>query len=201
MPKINENFQSIFKDIKYLLFNATKNRNHPFHTPVFSNISDKNIVENRLVVLRKFDDKKMIINFHTDFRSPKIKGIEKNSNSSFLFYDPEIKIQLRIKSISTINNQNKITQQAWNFTKLSSRKCYLTKKSPSSISKKPEDGIPKHLKGIDPSIEESEDGYKNFVVMQNKILKIDWLNLASSGHRRLSIDFKNQTPYFEWLIP
>ena len=58
MPKINENFQSIFKDIKYLLFNATKNRNHPFHTPVFSNISDKNIVENRLVVLRKFDDKK-----------------------------------------------------------------------------------------------------------------------------------------------
>ena len=42
--------------------------------------------------MRKFDEKKLLLNFHTDFRSPKILDLKKNNNSSFLFYDHSIKI-------------------------------------------------------------------------------------------------------------
>jgi len=198
---MNKNFESIFKEIKNLLYLGANNRKHSFHTPTFSNISMKMTLESRIVVLRKFDEEKLFLNFHTDFRSPKILDLKKNNNSSFLFYDHSIKIQLRIKTISSINNQNEIAKQSWDLTQLSSRKCYLTKKRPSSKTNIPEDGLPKHLQGIDPTKNESEGGYNNFAVIQNKIESIDWLYLSYSGHKRLSINFKNNIPEFSWLIP
>jgi len=201
MSEINEKPESIYKAIKNLLSIAVKDRRNPYHTPVFSNISNSIQTESRIVVLRKFDEKNLILNFHTDYRSPKIQDLEKNKNSSFLFYNPIIKIQIRIKTISTIHNQDIISKESWELTNLSSRKCYLAQKKPSSETFKPEDGIPNHLNGVDPSKDESERGYKNFVVIQNKIEKIDWLHLAFTGHRRLNIICKNNILSFNWLIP
>ena len=89
----------------------------------------------------------------------------------------------------------------WDKTKLLSRKCYLTEKAPSSITNFPEDGIDKSLKGKEPSKLESEKGFKNFTVVQNKIEEIDWLYLEASGHRRLKITFNENREKFEWLIP
>ena len=55
----------------------------------------------------------MVLNFHTDFRSPKVLSLQQNNNSSFVFYDHKLKIQLRIKTTSVINNQNNITEEMW----------------------------------------------------------------------------------------
>ena len=196
-----ENTQEIFEDIKRNLSRGAKDRKHSFHTPVFSNINDQNTIESRVVVLRQFDAKNMILNFHTDFRSPKVNQLNKNQKSSFVFYDYKLKIQLRIKTDSTTNNQNPIAKEMWGKTKLYSRKCYLTEKAPSSITNFPEDGIDKKLQGKEPSFEESEKGFKNFTVVQNKIEEIDWLYLKASGHRRLKITFNKNIENFEWLIP
>ena len=201
MSFFNENPKLIFDNIKELLTLAVKDRRHTFHTPVFSNKNQNNSIDSRIIVLRKFNESNLKLNFHTDFRSPKIVNLKKNNNSSFLFYDFKIKIQLRITTLSIINNKNDITKNAWDLSHLSSRKCYLTRKAPSSITTKAEDGIPKHLKGIDPCLNESESGYINFTVIENEILNIDWLYLQSSGHQRLKIDFKNFKPFFKWIIP
>ena len=196
-----ENINEIFEDIKRNLTRGVKDRKHYFHTPIFSNINDKNTIESRVVVLRQFDPKNMVLNFHTDFRSPKVFSLKKNNNSLFVFYDQNLKIQLRIKTISLINNQNIIAKEMWDKTKLFSRKCYLTKKAPSSITNLPEDGIDESLKGKEPTLEKSEKGYKNFTVVQNQIQQIDWLYLEASGHRRLQIILKEKIPSFEWIIP
>ena len=196
-----ENTNEIFEDIKRNLTRGVKDRKHTFHTPVFCNIDDENSIESRVVVLREFNYPNMVLNFHTDFRSPKVSSLEKNNNSLFVFYDHKLKIQLRIKSISTINNQNIITKEIWEKTKLYSRKCYLTKKAPSSLTSIPEDGISENLQGKEPTLEESQKGYKNFTVVQNKIQQIDWLYLAASGHRRLKINLIEKKPSFEWMIP
>tara|TARA_Y100000590_G_scaffold459433_1_gene616440 strand:- start:481 stop:1086 length:606 start_codon:yes stop_codon:yes gene_type:complete len=201
MSKLYENSESIFKNIIDLLSKAVKNRRHPYHTPVFSNTTTKNLVESRVIVLRKFDEINFLLNFHTDFRSPKILSLKKNNSSSFLFYDQNIKTQLRIKSLAKIHNQNEISKEAWQLTKLSSRKCYLAKQPPSSKTIIPTDSIPEHLMGIDPNIEESENGYKNFCVISNKIETIDWLHLSSKGHRRLLISINNNKNTYNWLIP
>ena len=196
-----ENTNEIFDDIKTNLTRGVKDRKHTFHTPVFSNINDENAIESRVVVLRQFDSQNMILNFHTDFRSPKVSSLQKINGSLFVFYDHKLKIQLRVKTISVINNQNTITEELWGETKLFSRKCYLTEKSPSSVTNIPEDGINENLKGKEPTLEESEKGYGNFTVVQNQIQEIDWLYLAASGHRRLKIILKKNIPSFEWLIP
>ena len=119
----------------------------------------------------------------------------------FVFYDHKLKIQMRIKTTSTINYQNQITKEMWNKTKLLSRKCYLTSKDPSSFTSFPQDGIPEHLNGKEPEFEESEKGYINFTVVENKINEIDWLYLEIAGHRRLNLTFKNNKPEYQWLIP
>ena len=201
MSFFNENPKSIFENIKQLLYLGTKDRHHSFHTPVFTNINQKNNPVSRIVVLRHFDEENLILNFHTDFRSPKVADLQNNNYSSFVFYDPKLKIQLRIKSLSSINHKNKIAKLFWDKTKLSSRKCYLTQKNPSSLTSKPEDGIPKHLMGTDPSLGESEKGYQNFAVIQNKAEEIDWLYLDASGHKRLKIKIFNNEQIFNWVIP
>ena len=196
-----ENTNEIFEDIKRNLTRGVKDRKHTFHTPVFCNVDNENSIESRVVVLRQFDSPNMVLNFHTDFRSPKILGLQQNNNSLLVFYDHKLKIQLRIKTTSIINNQNKVTQEMWEQTKLFSRKCYLTEKAPSSSTNLPEDGIDESLGGREPTLEESERGYKNFTVVQNQIQQIDWLYLAASGHRRLKIILKKQIPSFQWIIP
>ena len=201
MFNFNNNPKLIYDNIKELLYEGVINRKHAFHTPVFSNLNNQNSIESRVIVLRYFDVENMILNFHTDFRYPKVRDLKQNANSLFVFYDYKLKVQLRIKTVSTINNQNLLTEKMWNKTKLFGRKCYLTVKAPSSVTRMPEDGIDINLQGKEPSKEESEKGYKNFTVIQNKIKEIDWLYLEASGHRRLKITFEDGIKNFEWLIP
>ena len=201
MSEFDENPKVILDSVKNLLIEGVKNRKHPFHTPIFSNITNMNIPDSRVVVLRKFDQDSLKLNFHTDYRSPKVTNLKKFNKSIFVFYDPEIKIQLRIKTISIINNQNNISKIEWENTRLFSRKCYLTQDAPSSKTLLPKDGISIKFKGIDPTKIESEAGYKNFTVIENLIQEIDWLHLAFSGHRRLNINLENSNILFDWLIP
>ena len=200
MDQFDKNPKEILNNIKQLLSIGAQDRKHAFHTPIFSNNSDNNSINSRVVVLRKFNEENFTLSFNTDYRSPKIIDLKKNNLSNFVFYDSKIKVQLRIKTITTVHHNNDVTKEAWEQTRLFSRKCYLTQKAPSSITAIPEDGISKHLKGIDPLLTESEQGYKNFTVIKNLIQEIDWLYLASSGHRRLKISLKNKTK-FDWLIP
>ena len=105
-----ENTLEILEDIKRNLSRGVKDRKHNFHTPVFSNVNSDGEIDSRIVVLRYFDPLKMILNFHTDFRSPKAINLKHNNNSLFVFYDHKLKIQLRIKTTSILNNQNEIAK-------------------------------------------------------------------------------------------
>ena len=196
-----ENTHKIFEDIKTNLTRGIKDRKHAFHNPVFSNVNLSGDVDSRVVVLRKFDPIKMILNFHTDYRSPKVRNLKKNNKSIFVFYDHKSKIQMRIKTTSVLHYQNKTAKEMWDKTRLLSRKCYLTSKDPSSFTSIPEDGIPEHLNGKEPQFEESEKGFENFTVVENKIDEIDWLYLEITGHRRLNLIFKKNKPEYQWLIP
>ena len=134
-------------------------------------------------------------------RSKKIIEIRKNPETYFVFYSYKDKIQLRINTISKIHHQNNISKKNWEKTKLSSRKCYLAIKSPSSISKIATDSIPENFLGKDPELKESEKGYKNFSVIENEIKDIEWLYLSANGHRRLIISNINKNVKYNWLIP
>ncbi len=200
MSKYIENPYQIFRNIGLMIDEGVKNRKHGFHTPVFSNFSSQSKINSRVIVLRNYDQENQILYFNTDVRSKKIKEIKNNPNTFFVFYDFKEKVQLRIETISIINHKNAISLKAWEKTKLSSRKCYLTTLAPGTNIDKPSDGIPQKYTGIEPKKNETEIGYNNFSVIKNTIKKIEWLNLSSTGHRKLLIKLDKVRKY-QWLIP
>ncbi|MEE2773676.1 MAG: pyridoxamine 5'-phosphate oxidase family protein [Pseudomonadota bacterium] len=171
-----------------------------FHTMTFSNI-ENNEVTSRSVILRGVDETKKQLIFNTDHRSPKVRAIRENPNTHCLFYHFEEKMQLRVKTNSIVHYNNDFHNATWAKTSLSARKCYLTKYVPSQEINVCEDGIPENLVGRIPTKKESEAGKRNFAVVVNEILSIDWLLLSSKGHQRASYDFNDRGVTKVWLAP
>ena len=188
-PAYYENLEEIQKKLWSMLDDAVVNRSSPFRIPVFI-CTDQNDIDGRIVVLRKSDRNNNILQFHTDFRSPKVNILKKNKNASLVFYDKEEKIQLRVKVICEINNKNSLTEESWKKTQHISRRCYLTDSGPGSVSENPTSGIISKLEDFDYTMEQSEKGYENFTVIKCKIKSIEWLYLAAKGHRRAIFDFE-----------
>ncbi len=188
--------ESIFSMIKRGVWEGKDD----FHTMVFSNLQD-NKVESRCVILRSFNKETKTLVFNTDVRSPKVEAIKRYPETSCLFYHFKDKTQLRISTYSTVHFNDNIHDNAWKNTAISSRKCYLTKYRPSTLIETMDDGIPKHLSAKIPSLEESESGKKNFAVIRNAIISIDWLYLSSKGHQRARYDFSDSAVKKSWLAP
>ena len=197
-PAYYEDFKEIKKKIWSMLDDAVTNRSSQFRIPVFVCGDQKNF-DGRIVVLRKSDQSNSLLQFHSDIRSDKIPKLKNNKNASMLFYDKEEKIQVRLKVECNINHDNEITKESWSKTGHISRKCYLVDNGPGTESPIPTSGLKPELDNFEFTMEQSEEGYKNFTVIQCKIKSIEWLYLATKGHRRAKFDLENNKD--SWLVP
>ena len=197
-PAYYENLEEIQNKYWSMLNDAVTNRGSPFRIPVFM-CAHQEEIDGRIVVLRKSDRTNNLLQFHTDLRSPKVDILKKNNKASLLFYDKEEKIQLRVKVECEINNQNSTTEVSWKKTQHISRRCYLTDNPPGTSSENPTSGMISKLEDFDYTMEQSEDGYKNFTVIKCNIKSIEWLYLAAKGHRRAKFDLENKKE--NWLVP
>ena len=193
-----EDFSEIKKKIWLMLDDAVTNRSSPFRIPVFV-CGDQSDFDGRIVVLRKSDQSSNILQFHSDIRSDKIPKLKKNKNAALIFYDKEEKIQLRVKVNCIVNHENEITEQSWSKTAHVSRKCYLVSNGPGTETDEPGSGLSEEIEKSGFTMEQSEEGYKNFTVIQCNIESIEWLYLAAKGHRRARFDFSNNKQ--NWLVP
>ena len=154
-PDYYNDLDEVYFKIWDLLSSGLKNRNAPFHIPVFI-CGNKNKPDGRIVVLRGVDKKEKKIWFHSDIRSNKIKILKKNPNATLLFYDKGEKIQLRISGNSKVNYQNDLTKKSWKKTAHMSRQCYLGDEAPGSYASIPTSGLTEHIDNLKYSKEESE---------------------------------------------
>ena len=198
LPAYYQDLEEIQIKLWSMLNDAVINRSSSFRIPVFI-CADQNDVDGRIVVLRKSDKSNNVLQFHTDFRSPKVNILKKNNNASLVFYDKEEKIQLRVKVTCEINNNNPLAEESWKKTQHISRRCYLTDSGPGTVSENPTSGMISKLEDFDYTMEQSEKGYKNFTVIKCKIKSIEWLYLAAKGHRRAIFDIENKKQ--KWLVP
>ena len=197
-PAYYEDLVEIQNKYWSMLDDAVTNRGSPFRIPVFM-CAQQDQIDGRIVVLRKSDRENSLLQFHTDFRSPKVDILKKNNKASLLFYDKEEKIQLRVKIECEVNNQNSTTKESWKKTQHISRRCYLTDNPPGTNSDNPTSGMISKLEDFDYTMEQSEEGYKNFTVIKCNIKSIEWLYLAAKGHRRAKFDLENNSK--AWLVP
>ena len=197
-PAYYEDFKEIKKKIWLMLDDAVTNRGSQFRIPTFI-CGDQSSFDGRIVVLRKSDQQNRLVQFHSDIRSDKIEKLKKNPNAAMLFYDKEEKIQVRLKVECTVNHNNNVTKESWSKTQHISRKCYLVDNGPGTESDLPTSGLKPELDNFDYTKEQSEEGYKNFTVIQCKIKSIEWLYLAAKGHRRAKFNLENNKD--TWLVP
>ena len=197
-PAYYEDFKEIKKKIWSMLDDAVTNRSSQFRIPVFI-CGDQKDFDGRIVVLRKSDQSNNLVQFHSDIRSDKIAKLKSNSKAAMLFYDKDEKIQVRLKIECVVNHNNEITKESWLKTQHISRKCYLVDNGPGSESASPTSGLKPELDNFEFTMEQSEEGYKNFTVIQCKIKTIEWLYLAAKGHRRARFEVDNNKEY--WLVP
>ena len=112
------------------------------------------------------------------------------------------KIQLRIRGYAVIN---KSPEKSWEKLSNWSKRCYLTLNSPGSKTKEPSSGFPEKFSLNAPSEKESNQGFKNFCVLNIFINQIEWLFLASQGHRRALYEISRINSKIKidgkWLTP
>jgi len=191
----------ILKKIWKNLDLGTLEREHPFHTPVFSTVANGCVPNLRVVVLRRFWRKPPCLAFHTHTGSPKIKELENNPNVYWLFYHTTERIQVRVKGKATIHTDDDLAEEQWLATEFFSRRCYVGD-APTQTSKKPTSGLPEDLLDRAPTQAESEAGRANFAVVTSTIKQIDCLEMNVRGHRR-SLFLWNEKAELEtkWLTP
>ncbi len=192
--------QTLLASIWEALQNGARKRTHPFHTGVLASISN-GAPQARTVVLRKVIPETRTLIFHTDRRSQKISELKDNPNISWLFYDSQARVQLRLSGTATLHHSDELADTQWQNTQLLSRRCYLSI-APLTILSEPRSGLPDWLLKRNPTHEESEAGRENFTVVETQIHSIDWLLLNSSGHQRAKFIWQATGEVIaNWVVP
>ena len=171
-----------------------------FHTPVLATVAPDGAPLARTVVLREASRAEKILRANTDQRSRKARDLVGESRAQLHFYDAAAKIQLRATVRADLLTEGEAHRRAWEASALGSRVCYLAVDAPGAPAPEPTSGLPVDAdEGRRVAAERLEDGYGNFAIMRFHVEALDWLYLASQGHRRAIFDYVAGTR--SWVIP
>jgi pyridoxine/pyridoxamine 5'-phosphate oxidase len=180
---------------------AVSNRKDPMRTMVVGSVAGT-MAQIRTVVLRKVEINEKNIYFHTDIRSSKIEDIRRTGQLSWLAYDQAQRTQIRLCGTTTLHHGDDVAQTQWNLTPHHSRRNYLL---PEGSGKKHSEDFKTHqdkLSDFSYTLEESEAGFKNFVVVITNVEKLDWYYAHHTGNRRAGFTYENGLlKYADWLTP
>jgi pyridoxamine 5'-phosphate oxidase len=169
---------------KNLINGASKSRDG-FHTMTIGTWDDEHQqVALRTVVLRKSDEAKKTLFFHTDTRSRKYHHLKKNPKISIMLYDSHRRMQLTVSAVVDIHTDDELAQQRWVATNPQSRRCYMTISAPHEEVDYPSIGYDEKFSKEDPTEAESNPFRENFCVVECKVTSIEWLFLHHTGNRK-----------------
>jgi hypothetical protein len=194
------NFKNILDGCWKMLVNGANTSKDPFHTPVLGTVTSGDC-SLRTVVLRRVIEEERLLICHTDIRSPKIEDIRNHSRISWHFYHPQQKVQLRLAGAATLHTNDALADEQWANSQLMSRRCYRAVLAPGTPSDEPTSGLPNFLENRSPTLEESEVGRENFVVIACQIDFLDWYYLRAKGHRRAQFFWAGTGMTAKWVAP
>lgn len=154
----------------------------------------------RTVVLRQVDATRKYVWFHTDARSEKVLQLEAFPMAALLLWDDQRQVQLRLTVETRLHTDDYMADEHWKTLWAGGRKSYLSEQTPGSEQPHPYPGFPEHLGEDLPSEEESEDGRKNFAVIECRVLVMEYLHLGRSGQTRARFQYEPEARMV-WLAP
>ncbi|WP_239447427.1 pyridoxamine 5'-phosphate oxidase family protein [Parasphingorhabdus marina] len=186
-----------------LLSEAVSDRRSPLHMPAIGTVTEEGLPSQRIMVLRSADPEKRQLRFNTDARVSKVRDIGNGAPVSVLGYHPEAKIQLRLTGTGHIHRDGPRADAAWDQASLYGQRCYLAEPAPGSAVEEATSGLPADIEGRKPTEEQVEPARANFAILLVDVVRIEWLYLAHTGHRRAASTWDSRTGDWqhEWLVP
>ncbi len=183
-----------------LLENGAKSFKQPFHTPVLATVDEDGAPQARTIVMREADRETRILRGNTDQRAPKARQLAAESRVQLLFYDVDVKVQIRVTAKAEFLTGGDRRNEAWVASAPGSKVCYLAQGAPGSEHDGPTSGLPDFAdNGQRVANSELEAGLKNFAIIVFHVEALDWLYLDSKGHRRAQFDYASGES--RWVIP
>lgn len=171
---------AVLADAARRLAEAVRDRRCAMHTPVVGT-ADGDL---RMMVLREATPDLARLRFHTDLRSPKAALIGAGADLAVLAYDPDARVQLRMKGIGRIEHDGPVADAAWAKTSATSRRCYLAATGPGGALEAAGSAIPDAFVRRSPALDETHAGRSNFAVLLVEVRSLDWLRLDREGGKR-----------------
>ncbi|GAB4024499.1 pyridoxamine 5'-phosphate oxidase family protein [Spirosoma koreense] len=170
-----------------------------FHTMTVATSTSRG-ADARLVVLRAVDAIHKYVWFYTDARSEKVLQLEASPMATLLLWDSKRQVQLRLVVETRLHTDDYIADGHWKKLGLSSRKAYLSEKTPGSEQPQPYPGYPEEWVDKLPTPEASEAGRVNFAVIECRVLAMEYLHLSRSGQQRACFQYEPESKMV-WLAP
>ncbi|MFM1823264.1 MAG: hypothetical protein RI967_1530 [Planctomycetota bacterium] len=183
------------------LASGAADRRHGFHVGALATVAPDGTPRVRSLVLRAVDAAHGEIRSHTDLRSPKVAELARAPRVAWHFYAPERAMQLRLLGSARIESAGAAADDAWEASALTSRRCYLAPAAPGAPCDEPSPNLPVEVRDRRPTESETLPGRSNFAILRTEIDAIDWLSLASEGHRRASFARRDGGWTASWREP
>lgn len=178
-----------------LLGRGVDDAKDPLRTPVLATLN-RHGPSQRTVVLRHADRDARIIACHTDRRSGKAGEVLDDGRASWLFYDRQRKLQLRMAGNMSLHADDELADACWERVTARGRACYNTAVGPGRPVRRPP-GAP----ATTDSAAEAQDARGHFAVLACRIVFLDWLYLSARGHRRAQFEWHTGGSSATWLTP
>lgn len=174
---------------KLLAYGASNRKSAMRNVVIGSGVDGKAYMQT--VTLRRVEVAERKVFFHTDIRSEKISAITQSGHLSWLAHDPENRSQVRLYGKTVIHHRDALCAEHWKKTPHASRRCYLSSAGPGTkvAGTAPIDNG--SLGNFAYTMEESEAGFENFVVIETTVGWMDWYYTHSKGNRRASFEYEN----------
>lgn len=171
-----------------------------FRTPVIGTRSA--VAHNlRTVVLREVDRDTRHLSFHTDIRSSKVEALCIAPRLDWLFYDDELRVQLRAAGPVVLHTDDELADAAWDEKSPRQRTDYAAESPPSSVADRPGGYLPHGLTERQPTDAEAQIFRQHFAVVRCQLDHLDWLELGDDGHVRTRFLWHDDAWQADWLIP
>ncbi|MFY7960801.1 MAG: pyridoxamine 5'-phosphate oxidase family protein [Elsteraceae bacterium] len=191
----SEDLATLLSDCWTRLETGAVDRRSALHQAVVATVDPGGAPDARIMVLRMIDREQRLAQLHTDRRAAKLLHLSREPRASLLFYDPEVRVQLRLAGSATIHQDDAVAEAAWARSRRMSRVCYAAEIAPGAEIDDPSLALG-HLAGA-----EGVAGYENFAVLRFRIDRLEWLSLAAKGHRRARFLLAGSAPVGQWLAP
>jgi len=157
---------------------AVGSARHGLHLLTVANVGADGQPDARTVVLRHVDPLRREIRFHSDIRSPKVQALHTSPRVALHWYDPALRVQVRVAAVAAIHHGDTVATAAWTASQTMSRAMYTTAVAPGDTL----DAFPE---GPAAPVADDDTGLERFAVISCRFDTVELLSLHAAGHQRV----------------